>query len=130
MNLVLLAYLVGIINNVHGLLTGVIITTVLSVTTLGFLCLISTMPDLGFTKGFWQKPIKWMIIVGSVASILQALLPDERTAWMMLGAYTAQEVLANPTLQQTTHNIVELINAKIVSETASIKKDNTEEAKK
>lgn len=61
---------------------------------------------------------KWMKRFGITALIVSALsiaIPSERTAYMMVGAYTAQTIAQNEKVQETGKKVIELINQKLDS---------------
>jgi len=59
---------------------------------------------------------KWMKRFGIIALIIGAIniaIPSERTAYMMVGAYTAQTVAQNEKVQETGKKVIDLINQKL-----------------
>lgn len=56
---------------------------------------------------------KRLAIVAVVCSVLLVLIPKEKTAWLMVGAYAVQQVASNPATRETSDKVVKLINKKL-----------------
>lgn len=59
---------------------------------------------------------RWYWITGTVASVLialSAIIPSERTAYLMVGAYAAQKIAEDPKVQQLSGKVVQAIELKI-----------------
>jgi hypothetical protein len=62
-----------------------------------------------------EKIFKYSIIVSFVAGFFNILLPSERTAYMMVGAYATQKVAENEKVQETGKKVLTLIEQKLDS---------------
>lgn len=51
--------------------------------------------------------------VAIVALVIAVLLPSEKTAWIMVGAYATQKVVTSPGMQETGDKVVKIINNKL-----------------
>ena len=63
-----------------------------------------------------SMPIKWFkrgAIALVAASFIGALIPSERTSYMMVAAYATQKVGENPQTRETGEKVLQLINAKL-----------------
>lgn len=67
-----------------------------------------------------QYWLKFSIVGFIFAMLINILVPTERTAWMMVGVLTAEKLLENPAVKETSANVLNLINAKIKQETNSV----------
>lgn len=64
---------------------------------------------------FAEKWMKRFGITALVLSLIGVAIPSERTAYMMVGAYTAQTVAQNQKVQETGKKVIDLINQKLDS---------------
>lgn len=64
---------------------------------------------------FAEKWMKRFGIATLVISFIGVAIPSERTAYMMVGAYTAQTVAQNQKVQETGKKVIDLINQKLDS---------------
>lgn len=113
MTLAFLVYLAGVITSLtHAV--GIIFI----VTCIGYV--LYTIGYLLSNECNWKnrgKFYKWPLAVILSAMFVKVLLPNERTMWMMAGAYTAQTVVESNVGRQT----VELIELKLQDEIAKLK---------
>ena len=64
----------------------------------------------------WKAYQRGLIILAAVFSfswLANALIPSEKALYMILGASAAQEIVANPKVQETGGKVLELINKKL-----------------
>lgn len=76
-----------------------------------------------------EKLFKYSIVVSFIAGFLNIMLPSERTAYMMVGAYATQKVAENEKVQQTGKKVLTLIEQKLDSYIESSMKE-VEKSKK
>ena len=56
----------------------------------------------------------WIAIPLLLLSVMtKVLLPSEKTAYMMVGAYTAQRVAENPKVQEMSGKVIKIIDSKL-----------------
>jgi len=110
MELALFVYLAGVVGKVGGLFTVIAFVSTIAV----FFCGISIAADND--KSF-IKPLYISLCTCVFAAFVAALLPSEKTMYLMAGAYTTQAV-AQSTVGQKT---VELIEQKLDEELAKLK---------
>ena len=60
-----------------------------------------------------DKSIKYSAIIAIILSIFITIIPSERTAWMMVGAYTGQKIAENEKVQQLSGKVVTIIENKL-----------------
>lgn len=60
----------------------------------------------------WAKRI---FAVFAISTILLVLIPSEKTAYMMVGAYVTQKVAENEKVQETGQKVLSIINQKLDS---------------
>ena len=73
-----------------------------------------------------KKTLKWSVVVLLLASFIQILIPNEKTAYTMVGAYAAQKVVENEKVAQMSGKVLKVIEQKL----DSYIDDGIEEAKK
>lgn len=59
---------------------------------------------------------RWYWITGTAAAVLitlSAIIPSERTAYLMVGAYAAQKIAEDPKVQQISSKVLKAIELKI-----------------
>lgn len=130
MDLALLVYGISILHSINNFLTTVVVvgSIVTSITTFVYLCFRLDSPSKydymdkpksevekswNDKKDFVAKIIKFSIPVLFVASILAIILPSEKTAYIMVGAYTAQKVAENPEVQKLSGKVLTIIENKL-----------------
>lgn len=62
---------------------------------------------------FGQKIFKFSAIGSVVLAIIMTVLPNERTAYMMVGAYATQKVAENERVQEAGKKVLTLIEQKL-----------------
>lgn len=60
-----------------------------------------------------DKSIKYSSIIAIILSFFITIIPSERTAWMMVGAYTGQKIAENEKVQQLSGKVVAIIENKL-----------------
>jgi hypothetical protein len=60
-----------------------------------------------------DKSIKYSSIIAIILSFFITIIPSERTAWMMVGAYTGQKIAENEKVQQLSGKVVTIIENKL-----------------
>jgi len=109
MELALFVYLAGVVGNVGGVFVAIAIISAV----IAFICgAVAINADKSFIKPFYIS-----LCVLLFSAFTAALLPSEKTMYLMAGAYTTQAV-AQSTVGQKT---VELIEQKLDEELAKLK---------
>ena len=80
-------------------------------------------------RNFVASIFKYSIVATFIAGFANILLPSERTAYMMVGAYATQKVAENEKVQETGKKVLTLIEQKLDSYIESSIKD-VEKSKK
>lgn len=62
-----------------------------------------------------KKFLKYSMIVCIVSGLFSVLLPKEKTAYVMLGAYATQKVAEDPRTQEIGGKVLKMINNKLDS---------------
>ena len=116
MELSLLVYLISVLGNL--------------IPALGFLTafglLISAFSAISFmiarseyvketTVNLIKKVFAISMTVGCVAGFLNIIIPNEKTAYIMLGAYATQKVAEDPRTQEIGSKVLKAINVKLDS---------------
>lgn len=106
MELALLVYLIGILDNV--MLVWLVFTMSCAIVVV----FMSIKIDTEYGP---EEEIKWRSVrnkaawIGALLTIFVALLPSEKTAWMMVGGYAAQKVYEKPTVQKLEQKVLDVI---------------------
>ena len=66
-------------------------------------------------KNSAKKVLKYSIIVSIIFGLFSVLLPKEKTAYVMLGAYATQKVAEDPRTQEIGGKVLKMINNKLDS---------------
>lgn len=125
MELALLVYAISLLPKISGFLTALIIGCGIASAAF-FMYRVAELPIHSWDSETTRKeklanqPFaeKWMKRFGIIALILGFIsisIPSERTAYMMVGAYTAQTVAQNEKVQETGKKVIDLINQKLDS---------------
>ena len=59
--------------------------------------------------GLWKK----LAVTATILSLLAIFTPDEKTIYLMAGAYGTQKVIESPQAQQMADKIMSIVNAKV-----------------
>lgn len=104
-----LAILVWVISILHG------ITVIFGIAAAVFAFLIvATL--IGVSEGDCEHPMKyirWFIPAGVLCMLIAVVIPTQKTAYMMVGAYTAQKVAENPKVQDMSSKVITIIEQKL-----------------
>lgn len=65
------------------------------------------------SRAWGTKTLKWSLITFITFSIILAVLPSKKTAWVMVGAYAAQKVAEDPRTQEVGGKVLKIINQKL-----------------
>lgn len=90
------------------------ITTLMALSGVGLVILLVVML-FAYVDGARLKA-RWYWIVGILAGAFittASILPSERTAYLMVGAYAAQRVAEDPKVQQISSKVLKAIELKI-----------------
>lgn len=129
MDLALLVYAISTLGSLHNVLGVLLFISTLA--SVGFgIAVVSTVIDPA--EYSWNldregnlKPIvaqarkntvrwaKWSVAVALTTSSLLVMLPSERTAYLMVGAYATQKIAEDPKVQETGNKVLQVINQKL-----------------
>ena len=116
MELSLLVYLISVLNNLTpalGFLTvvGLLITGFFGI---GFF-IARTDGAKESTLALVKKVFTIALSVACVSGFLNIILPSEKTAYVMLGAYATQKVAEDPRTQELGNKVLKIVNSKMDS---------------
>jgi hypothetical protein len=77
-----------------------------------------------------KKAFKIALITLGISSFVAILIPSEKTAYIMVGAYATQKVAENEKVQETGQKVLSIINNKLDSYVEEGIKKATEAATK
>ena len=136
MELVFLVWFASIVSNLSFLLTTL---SLISLFVLLFVVFIMIVEDFGLTKGYGdnddvlkKKSIirnkfflhsKWLIPLFYFLLLFSSLLPNEKTIYLMAGAYATQKIAENDRVQKIGSDVLEVIE-KELSELKNNGEDN------
>lgn len=129
MDLALLVYGISLLNKIEGLLIFTLIISVIAVFAAG----IGVMSwKLSSSEYSWdlnrdgtvkqkvlegrrtvENILKYSVITTIVAAIVMLIIPNEKTAYTMAGAYAAQKVVENDKVQDMSGKVLQIINQKL-----------------
>lgn len=105
MELALLVWIISILGPVTHLLGWIAALLVVI-----FAVMLAALAEGASLKAYWY----WIIGTTIIVLITTAtLLPSERTAYLMVGAYAAQRVAEDPKVQQISGKVLKAIELKI-----------------
>lgn len=81
--------------------------------------------DVVAFRRYVKLTIKYSFISCVTASVLVALIPSEKTAWLMVGAYAGQKVAENENVQRLSGKVLVVIEQKIDSYIKNTVDNNT-----
>lgn len=126
MELVFLVWFASIVSNLSFLLTTL---SLISLFVLSFVVLIIIGEDFGLTKGYGDNDdvlkkksmirnkfffhSKWLIPLFSFLLLFSSLLPDEKTVYLMAGAYATQKIAENDRVQKIGSDVLEVIEKEL-----------------
>jgi chromate transport protein ChrA len=113
MNLALLVYAVSLLSKFGGVADFLI-----AASSAMLIILVVITSDILDAEEWWSKfrrfvkPLATIIVV---SLIVRVILPSEKTAYMMIGAYTAQKLAADPRTGEVGDKVLTIINQKLDS---------------
>jgi len=113
MDLALLVYAISLLGPVDGALTFVN-AVILTLVAIGLFAALVNAVD--YTGEFWQwfkSKLVWMVAIFCFIGAIKTLIPSEKTAYVMVGAYTAQQIAQNPKVEQVGAKVLTIINQKL-----------------
>lgn len=113
MDLALLVYAISLLGPVDGALTFVN-AVILTLVAIGLFAALINAVD--YTGEFWRwfkSKLIWMVAIFCFIGAIKTLIPSEKTAYMMVGAYTAQKIAQNPKVEQVGAKVLTIINQKL-----------------
>jgi hypothetical protein len=118
MSLVFIIYIAGVIASLSKFAAFIFIATCI---IYGIYCIIYALSGGEIDSKFRKWPLYVILSVGFIG----AVLPSERTMWMMAGAYTGEKVMESTIGKQT----LELIELKLAEELEVLKGKAKEKTK-
>lgn len=129
MDLALLVYAISTLGSLHNVLS--VLLFISSLASIGFgIAVVSTVldpeeyswnldkegnlkPKVAQSRKTTMRCAKWSVGIALAASGLLVLLPSERTAYLMVGAYATQKIAEDPKVQETGNKVLQVINQKL-----------------
>lgn len=115
MELALLVYAISVVDHLRDMIFPALFIAVAIAVCAG----IASAERLGvysWVKGLLIGLALYVVVVG-------IFVPTQKTAWMMVGAYTAQKVVESPAMQETSGKVITIINQKLDSFIEETKKE-------
>lgn len=112
MELALLVYAISILPKIEQTTSALIIIGVVALSIIAFvICLEATDAEAWWkeTKPFVKRIAPVLLLLG----FINILVPSEKTAYTMVGAYTAQAIAANPKTAEVGSKVMTIINQKL-----------------
>lgn len=126
MDLALLVYAISLLKPIDDALGFVNICITLLVCLGLFFALINAVDYDGEFWAWFKSKLVWMVVTFCVVGTIKIFIPKEKTAYMMVGAYTAQKIAQDPKVEQVGAKVLTIINQKL----DQYVDDGIEEAKK
>lgn len=123
MELALLVYAISLLEPIKMLAIILLASTFAPV----FFGLIIDQNAFLIYKYVWTRYVAGLLFVLSVFTIV--LIPQEKTAYMMVGAYAAQKVYENPTTERLSNKVIQSIEGKLDFYIAEAEKEASEKIK-
>lgn len=112
MDLALLVYAINTLSGIRGILGALVGLSILIV--LGLFIYMSDQYGEDNKNKLWAwKRVKMWFGIGLTAVFLVVLLPSQKTAYTMVGAYAAQKVSENEKVQQLSGKVLTIIEQKL-----------------
>jgi len=112
MDLALLIYGISVLGSIIPILG--ILVGISGAACLGLLIYLSDTYESQTEKKAWAwKRIKFWFGTGIFILFVMALLPSEKTAYTMVGAYAAQKVVENDKVQEMSGKVLKVIEQKL-----------------
>lgn len=100
MELALFVYLAGVVGNIGAFLT---VTSIVL-----FLAVLFSVIHYSLDEKL-SKLSKWYIVAPFIFGLLSAMVPSEKTMYLMLAGYTTQQVVQS----ETAEKVVKIVNTKL-----------------
>lgn len=116
MELSLLVYLISVLGNLNpalGFLTAVSFITAVATSIVFMFARAENAKET--TINLIKKVFAISMTVGCVTGFLSIIIPNEKTAYVMLGAYATQKVAEDPRTQEIGGKVLKMINNKLDS---------------
>ena len=112
MDLALLVYAISTLEGVKAILGGLVALSIVICVAL-FIYMGDQYGDDNKNKAWAWKRIKMWFAAGLASLFFFALLPTQKTAYTMVGAYAAQKVAENERVQQLSGKVLKIIEQKL-----------------
>jgi NADH:ubiquinone oxidoreductase subunit 6 (subunit J) len=112
MDLALLVYAINTLSGIRGILAALVGLSALIVFSL-FLYMGDQYGEDNKNKLWAWKRVKMWFGIGLAAVFLVVLLPSQKTAYTMVGAYAAQKIAQDPKVEQMGSKVLTIINQKL-----------------
>ena len=132
MDLALLVYGINTLSGIRGILGALVGLSILIVLGL-FIYMGDQYGEDNKNKLWAWKRVKMWFGIGLAAVFLVVLLPSQKTAYTMVGAYAAQRVSENEKVQQLSGKVLTIIEQKLdgyIDEGVKEAKETVEKVKK
>lgn len=114
MDLALLVYVINTLSGIRGILGALAGLSALIVLGL-FLYMGDQYGEDNNNKLWAWKRVKMWFGIGLASVFLVVLLPSQKTAYTMVGAYAAQKIAQDPKVEQMGSKVLVIINQKLDS---------------
>lgn len=114
MDLALLVYAINTLSGIRGILGALVGLSALIVLGL-FIYMGDQYGEDNQSKLWAWKRIKMWFGIGLASLFLVVLLPGQKTAYTMVGAYAAQKIAQDPKVEQMGSKVLVIINQKLDS---------------
>lgn len=112
MDLALLVYAINTLSGIRGILGALVGLSALIVLGL-FLYMGDQYGEDNKNKLWAWKRVKMWFGIGLASVFLVVLLPSQKTAYTMVGAYAAQKIAQDPKVEQMGAKVLVIINQKL-----------------
>jgi TRAP-type C4-dicarboxylate transport system permease large subunit len=145
MDLALLVYGISLITSIGSFLAALIVVSLI-ITFCSAVYFAVSQTDINYswnrnrdgtliesivnTRKTMKKAFKIALITLGISSFVAILIPSEKTAYIMVGAYATQKVAENEKVQETGQKVLSIINNKLDSYVEEGIKKATEAATK
>lgn len=125
MELAVLVYTISLLGSLNSLLTAFMLIAIVAFVVCGMIAVINwdssgvasyeeaTREQYKMVSRTFGKHASRAAILASVLAIVLALVPSEKTAYVMVGAYAAQKVAENPEVQRMSSKVLNIIELKL-----------------
>jgi hypothetical protein len=115
MDLALLVYAISLLAPLSDFLLFI---NIILATVIVILLIISMVDAVEFSGECWKafkSKIIWITISFFLIGGIKVFIPNEKTAYIMVGAYTAQKIAQDPKVEQVGTKVLTIINQKLDS---------------